>query len=104
MPCDVAIFGSLDVQTAAVLTFTEAAVTMQTTRSPASRVGALQVNASPVPSEDGLGAVGDPLPHADAIDTAALRPRMRLSGMAIHMIAIRVARGTCSLKPLVSTR
>ena len=76
------MFGSLDVHTAAVLTFTEAAVTMQTTRSPASSVGALHVSASPVPGEDALGAVGVKLPHADAIDRATLRAAMRLIGMA----------------------
>jgi hypothetical protein len=85
IPCDVATFGSLDVHTAAVPTFTEAAVTTQTTRSPARSVGALQVNASPVPGEGGLGAVGTPLPHADANDTAAVRVTTRLICMAAQM-------------------
>ncbi len=82
IPCDVAMFGSLYVHTAAVLTFTEAAVTMQTTRSPASSDGALHVNASPVPGEDALGAVGTTPPHADAINRTALSAPMRLIGMA----------------------
>ena len=85
------MFGSLDVHTAAVLTFTEAAVTLQTTKSPARRVCALHVSASPVPGEDALGAVGTTLPHADAINRAALRAAMRLIGMARHMITNRVA-------------
>jgi hypothetical protein len=80
------MFGSLDAHTARVLTFTEAAVTMQTTRSPASSVGALHVSANPAPA-DGLGAAGAPFPHPDAIDTTALRAMMRLIGMAAEMIA-----------------
>jgi hypothetical protein len=55
MPCDAAMFGSLDVHVAAVLTFNEAAVAMQTTMSPASRVDALHVSTSRVPGEDALG-------------------------------------------------
>jgi hypothetical protein len=78
--------GSLDVQTAVVLTLTEAAVRMQTTRSSASRVGTLHVKARPVPG-DGVGAVAEPFPHADAIDNIALRATMRLIGMAAEMIA-----------------
>jgi hypothetical protein len=74
------MFGSLDVHTAVVLTFTEPAVAPQTSRSPARRVGALHVNASPF--ENALGAVGASLPHAEPINRAALRAMMRLIGMA----------------------
>ena len=77
-----AMLASLDVQTAVVLTFTEAAVTMQTRRSPASSVGALHASASPVPGEDALGAAGTTPPHADAIDRTALKAAMRRIGMA----------------------
>src|SRR4029453_1230666 len=86
-PCDVAMFGSLDVHAAVMLTFTEATVAMQTKRSPASMVGALQVSASLVPGGDSLGAVGTLPPHADAIDTAALRGAMRLIRMTPPNVA-----------------
>jgi hypothetical protein len=92
LPCDEAIVGLLEAHTAVVLTFTEAAVTMQTTRSPASRVGTLHVKARPVPG-DGVGAVAEPFPHADAIDNIALRATMRLIGMAAEMIANQGAGG-----------
>jgi hypothetical protein len=82
IPSDLAMLGSLDVHTAAVLTFSEAALAMQTTMSPASSVGALHDSVSPVPNEEVLGAVGAALPHADAIDRAALRAAMRPMGMA----------------------
>src|SRR5690242_13267266 len=82
MPSELAMFGSLDVQTADVLTFTEAEVAMQTRRSPATSVGAEQVNVSPVPEEGAVGAFGTPLPHADAIDRIAPRATTRFIGIA----------------------
>ena len=83
IPSDLAMLGSLDVHTAAVLTFTEAARTRQTTMSPASSVGLLQASVSVVPDDGLLGAVGTPLPHAAAIDRTAQTAPTRLSGMAL---------------------
>ena len=81
MPSDEATFGSLDVHTADVRTSTEAAMAVQTTKSPASSVDELHVSTSPAPDEEVLGAVGTPLPHADAITRAAPRAATRLIRM-----------------------
>jgi hypothetical protein len=82
IPSDLAMLGTLDVHTAAVLTFTEAALAMQTTMSPASSVGLLHGSVSAVPDDGSLGVVGTPLPQAEVIDSAAQRAAMRLAGMA----------------------
>jgi hypothetical protein len=74
VPAEVAVLGSLDVHTASMLTLAEPALALQTTVSPASIVDAPHVSASPEPGEGALGAVGTTLPHAAAIDRAALRP------------------------------
>ena len=82
-PSDVATLGALDVHTAAVRpTFTEFALSKQTTVSPASTVGALHSRVSPNADEGALGAVGATLPHAAAIDSATLRATMRLLAIA----------------------
>ena len=82
IPSDVATLGALDVHAAVRPTFTEAALSIQTTVSPASTVGALHSRVSPIPDEGALGAVGATLPHAAAIDNATLRTTMRLRAMA----------------------
>ena len=81
-PSDVATLGALDIHNAVKPTFTKSALSMQTTVSPASSVGALHTRVSPVPDEGALGAVGATLPHADAIDSATLRAIVRLLAMA----------------------
>ena len=81
-PSDVATLGVLDVHTAVRPTFTEFALSRQTTVSPASSVGALHTRVSPIPDEGALGAVGATLPHAVAIDSATLRAIVRLLAMA----------------------
>ena len=81
-PSDVATLGALDVHTAVRLTFTEFALSIQTTVSPARTVGALHSRVSPIPDEGAPGAVGTTLPHAAAIDSATLRATKRLLAMA----------------------
>ena len=71
-PSDVATLGELDVHAAVRPTFTEFPLSMQTTVSPASTVGALHSRVSPNPDEGTLGAVGATLPQAAAIDSATL--------------------------------
>jgi hypothetical protein len=82
IPSDVATLGVLDLHTAVRPTFTEFALSIQTTVSPASTVGALHSRVRPIPDEGALGAVGATLPHAAAIDSATLRATMRLLAMA----------------------
>jgi hypothetical protein len=82
IPSDVATLGALDVHTAVRPTFTEFALSIQTTVSPANTVGALHSRVSPNADEGALGAVGATLPHAATIDSATLRATMRLLAMA----------------------
>ena len=81
---DVATLGALDVHTAVRPTFTEFALSIQTTVSPASTVGALHSRVSPNADEGALGAAGAKLPHAATIDSATLKATMRLPAMAAH--------------------
>jgi hypothetical protein len=82
IPSDVATLGALDVHTAVRPTFTEFALSIQTTVSPASTVGALHSRVSPKADEGAPGAVGATLPHAAAIESATLRATIRLLAMA----------------------
>ena len=81
IPSDVATFGALDVHAAVRPAFTELALSIQTTVSPASTVGALHSSVSPNGDEGGLGAVGARLPHAATIASAILTATMRLLAM-----------------------
>src|SRR5688572_2483536 len=80
-PAAVTMFGSLDVHTADGLTptFTDPRVALQTTKSPASMVGALHAS---VRLAAGDGVVGPRPPHADAINRVAVRAALRLIGVA----------------------
>lgn len=83
-PSDVATLGALDVHTAVRPTFTEFALSKQTTVSPARTVGVLHSRVSPNADEGALGPVGVPLPHAVAIDSATLSATLRLLAMTAH--------------------